>query len=113
MVDVNLMAVFVQRSMLWYTPYKTGNLARSVGDVGTMSSAIGEAAGFQIFNANQSAPYGGILNDFPVINYTVTNSRTGQTYTGSYPNKHYQWIDKGLDSIANDFAAAFGLRRII
>ncbi len=107
-MTVNEVAMLVHTMMFWYTPYRTGNLARSVGDV----FGIGNKAGFQIFNATQRASYGEILNEVPVINYRVQNPYTGVEYTGSYANTHYRWIDNGMEAIANQIPLYLPVRRI-
>jgi hypothetical protein len=114
MININNMGKFVHWSFFWYMPYRSGNLARSIGDLGKMPAGIfGEGIGFEMFNKNQAAPYGAILNEAPVIRYSITNVKTGKTYKGEYVNRHYKWVDNAMENIANDFAAAFNLRRVL
>lgn len=108
MITLNELAWLAWLRLLYNTPYDTGNLARNgIGSVETMGP---NAAGFELFQ--KGAPYGAILNELPVINYRVTNPYTGITYTGSYVNKHYRWVDKSAEIFANEIMQYAPLRRI-
>lgn len=102
-------AAFVHYSLFWYTPYRTGNLAYSIGDIGVQP---GGNIGFQIFNKNSRAEYGAVLNEAPVIKYRLKNPRTGAVHTGQYTNKHYMWVDRAMDAIAVDTALNFNLKQL-
>lgn len=103
------MAAFVHYSLFWYTPYRTGNLAYSIGDIGLQPDGN---IGFQMFDKNSRAPYGAILNEAAVIKYNLKNPRTGTVYSGQYKNKHYRWADKAMDAIAIDTALKFNLKLV-
>jgi hypothetical protein len=104
----NSIAISVHQQLFWYTPYRTGNLARSIGDVWNLDNGCG----FYIFNKNQRAAYGEILNEAPVIRYRITNNKTKKVYSGSYVNKHYKWIDNAFENIASNTACMFNLRYV-
>lgn len=104
---LNNIAITAHRGFTYITPYDTGNLARSVSDVGV----LGNGVGFKMFDSMQSAPYGAILNEFPTISYKLTNKYTGKVYTGVYVNTHYRWIDNGMEEIVNVVCLTYGLRR--
>jgi len=107
-VLLNNIAINAHQTFFWVTPYKSGNLARSVGDVGS----IGGGVGFYMFDRNQSAPYGALLNEKPVIDWKITNKYTGKVYEGSYVNKHYMWVDNGIEStVIPNICTAFNLQR--
>lgn len=72
----------------YYTPYRTGNLARSIGVVKTYFTE----SHYQMFDEVFDAKYGKILNEARVIKYAT--KLHGKTYTGSYVNKHYQWVNR-------------------
>lgn len=108
MIDVNYIAYMARQQLFWNTPYRTGNLAMSVGDIGSRGAG---SAGFQIFNANQRAPYGEILNEAAVINWRRV-TRDGRTVTGSYQNKHYRWIDRAFEDFANQMPVLIPCRRV-
>lgn len=90
---------------LWYTPYRSGNLARSVGDL----SGFGNQVSYVPFNRNTVAIYGKILNEEPVIRYKTTLN--GKTYEGSYPNKHYKWFDNYVEKEADMIDLENGTQR--
>ncbi len=109
--SINLLNNIAQHTRtfhFWLTPYRTGNLAASIGDLGQM----GDGVGFIPFNANQRASYGEILNDAQIIRYSLTNTKTGKSYIGVYTNKHYQWEDKAAEQIAEQIELSFPVRRI-
>ena len=72
----------------YYTPYRTGNLARSVGIVKTYFTE----SHYQMFDEVFDAKYGKILNESPTITYKT--KLRGKEYTGTYVNKHYHWVEK-------------------
>ena len=82
----------------WYTPYRTGNLARSVGNV----TEYFTESHYVMFNDVREAVYGFALNEEPII-YWSRNVR-GKTVGGHYVNKHYKWVDKyvGFEALAID-----------
>lgn len=102
-LEARELAVFVQRAFFWHTPYRTGNLARSVGDVGYRGA--GEA-GFTPFSMT-AAPYGKLLNDYPVINGRRV-LQNGTVREWSYANQHYDWISKGVDKCVDSLVASIG-----
>ena len=75
-------------------PYLTGNLAyRGISDPTMLNvNAIG-------FTIGMNAHYGVLLNNEPVIK--------------GYNNKHYKWIDKGIDRAVVYAANALGGRYTI
>jgi len=104
----NNMAIFIRQDFAPITPYDTGNLLMSRGDVGAMGGGVG----YYMFDNNQVAHYGAILNELPTINYKITNQKTGRVYTGTYVNKHYMWVDNGMESkIIPDVCLIFNLQR--
>lgn len=104
----NDIAIFAHQYIFFQTPYRTGALARGISDVGTVPNG----AGFELLT--QQTQYGAILNELPIINYKRVNQRTGKVYEGSYTNKHYKWIDRAAENIANDIPVNFpNVRRII
>lgn len=108
MITLNELGAIMHYRIFWNTPYRTGNLARNgIGDLGTQGL---NAVGFELFQ--KGAEYGAILNEVPVISYKVTNPYTGVTYTGSYTNKHYGWVDKFAETFANEIMQYAPLRRI-
>lgn len=107
MMTLNELAMLAHNHIFYYTPYRTGNLTRSIGDV----FGFGNQAGFKIFNATQRAGYGAILNEAPVISYRVRNPYTGAEYTGAYNNIHYKWIDRWAETFANELPAYIPVRR--
>lgn len=104
----NEIAVFAHRLIFYETPYRTGALARGISDVG----AIPNGAGFKLLT--QHTQYGAVLNEAPVLTYRLENKKTGKVYAGSYVNKHYKWIDRAAEQIANDIPVNFpNVKRII
>lgn len=97
----NEIAVFAHRRIFWDTPYRTGALARGISNVG----AIPNGAGFSLLT--QHTQYGAILNELPVIKYSLTNKKTGKVYKGEYDNIHYKWIDRAAENIAIDIPVNF------
>lgn len=105
---MNEIAMYAHYRIFWNTPYRTGALARGIGDV----RAIANGAGFDLLT--QFTQYGAILNEAPTIKYNITNKRTGKTYSGEYTNTHYRWVDNGADAIANEIMTQFpNLQRIV
>lgn len=105
---INEVAVSAHRQMFWYTPYRTGALARGASSV----VAIGGGAGFSLLT--QHTQYGAILNEAAVINYRITNQKTGRVYTGQYNNKHYGWVNRAAEGIAAAIPFSFpNIRRIV
>ena len=100
-------AVFAHRTNVWYYPYRSGNLAASIGDVGDMYGGVG----YRMFNANQRAPYGQLLNEEQEITRKYTNLKTGKSYERTYVNRHYGWIERMTDATADNIDLAFGTRR--
>ena len=109
---MNEIAVFAHKALFWYTPYDTGNLARSIGTVG---GEINRAY-FEPFNSSKHsgnrAGYGAILNEAPQITVRRRCLQTGALYNSSYANKHYKWLDKAADGIAAQLTLNFDVRRI-
>lgn len=106
---INNMAVAAHRLLFWSTPYDTGNLARSVGDVGMLDNGIG----FYMFNKNQVAPYGAKLNEQQIIHWKIVK-RNGEVAQGSYNNKHYLWVDNAIEqNIIPNLCMLYGLRRVL
>lgn len=104
----NEIAIFAHQRIFWDTPYRTGALARGISDVG----AIPNGAGFSLLT--QHTQYGATLNEYPVLSYKLTNKHTGKVYEGSYVNKHYKWVDRAAENIANDIPINFlNVQRII
>ena len=114
-MTLNELAMICHYRMFWRTPYRTGNLAASVGDVsGVVDHGVAgatETVGFKPFNANQRASYGKILNEAQTINYRAKNVHTGKIYIGSYVNRHYRWLDNFAAEFANDIPLYFPVRR--
>lgn len=86
----------------YYTPYRTGNLARSVGLVVNYFSE----SHYKMFDEVLDAKYGVILNEAPIITYKTM--LRGKEYSGSYTNKHYQWVDKYVGIEAYEIDAQLG-----
>lgn len=108
MFRLNDVAMLCHRSIFWVTPYRTGNLARN--GIGDLRSFGQNSVGFYLFGVGTE--YGVILNEQQVIHYRIQNQHTGQTYSGSYNNRHYKWVDRFADQFANDLPVNFpGLRR--
>lgn len=104
----NEIAIFAHRHIFYDTPYRTGALARGISDVG----ALATGTGFHLLT--QHTQYGATLNEYPVIQYTATNKRSGKTYSVSYVNKHYGWVNRAAENIANDIPINFpNIERII
>lgn len=103
---LNNLASICHYTMFWYTPYKTGNLARNgISDVQTLYDGNwGYAVGFKLFE-RPGVWYGKLLNEQPIINYRIQNQVTGRVYSGSYINKHYRWVD----NYSHTFAALIPL----
>ena len=110
---LNQLASTARYSMFWITPYKTGNLAlNGYSDVTTLlDSNWGYAVGFRLFE-RKGVEYGAILNELPVINYRLTNQRTGRVYEGSYVNRHYKWVDTFFDVFSFQIPMYAPVRRI-
>lgn len=89
----------------WHTPYRSGNLANSVGDLSGFFNEVSYVA----FNSNSVAEYGKILNEAPVIKYKTTLN--GKTYEGSYTNKHYRWFDNYVEKEADMIDLENGTQR--
>jgi len=98
MMTLNEVAMIAREMQFWWTPYRYGTLARSVGDVGEIDL---NGVGYIMFNVNNMAPYGAILNEVPVIHYRLVNKYTGKVYEGSYVNKHLHWVDDFCEDFAN------------
>ena len=107
-VMINNMAAASHRMFFWNTPYDTGNLARSVGSVGMLGGGVG----FIMFNQNQKAPYGALLNEQEVITVKRINTTTGKVSEWSYNNRHFGWVDKAIENtIIPNLCTMFNLRR--
>lgn len=92
---LNQIAQRARIRQFWHTPYDTGNLAQSIGDL----SGITRSRYYIPFNANRRAEYGAILNESPTIRYRVRQG--GQTTFITRINKHYQWFDKFVEMEAD------------
>ena len=104
----NEIAVFAHRRIHNATPYRTGKLSRGISDVGDVPNGVG----FSLLTP--TTQYGATLNEYPIIQYTVTNKHSNKTYSVSYTNKHYKWIDRAAEQIANDIPVNFpNVKRII
>lgn len=77
-----------RQRQFWQTPYRTGNLAQSVGEIVTYFNE----SHYKIFNAIRDAEYGEALNEQPIMKMTITEN--GRTRTITYRNKHFKWIDR-------------------
>lgn len=105
---MNEVAVFAHRRIFYETPYRTGALARGISDVG----AINNGSGFNLLT--QHTQYGAVLNEVPIIHYKIANPKTGRTYEGSYANKHYQWVARAAEQVANDIPVNFpNIKRVL
>lgn len=76
------------------TPYRTGNLA--INGKGELYNPTENSIAFDLFF--KGTEYGNILNDAQIIHYKAVLN--GRTYTGSYVNKHYKWLDNFMDKEA-------------
>lgn len=90
-------------TQFWNTPYRTGNLARSIGDVEAQGD---RQVGYRPFNASGEANYGWFLNETPTIRYKT--NLNGRIFTGEYKNRHYLWFDNFVDTYANTVALNTG-----
>ena len=88
---------------VWITPYDTGNLAYSVGDIFSVSE---NSCSYVPFNANSRAEYGAVLNDNPVIRFERIVD--GRTQVRTYANKHYRWFDNFIENFAVKIASEIG-----
>ncbi len=95
--------------VFWYTPYRTGNLARNgISDFKIMSGGYG----WTMFG--KGAEYGAILNESATISYKITNPVNGSIQTGKYQNRHYKWLDKFADLYASEIPLFYpNVRRIL
>lgn len=105
MVNLWTLAFEARQKQLYFTPYRTGFLARSVGEIFN----LGSECSYKIFSGMYNADYGKILNEAPIIHYK-TRLR-GQEYSGSYINTHYQWVDKFFGICAFDIDTDLGTIR--
>jgi hypothetical protein len=62
-----------------------------------------------MFDRNQVAPYGAVLNESKVI--TRAYVKQGQQYTKSYENQHFGWVDKFADAEADEIDLELGTVR--
>lgn len=109
MVDANNIAMIARQHLFWHTPYRTGNLAMSVGDVTSFGT---DNAGFIIFNANQRATYGKELNEKETI-ARYFKQKNGVIKVTKYKNKHYRWIDRWAEAFADELQSLIpNLQRI-
>ena len=76
-------------------PYDTGNLMNN--GISNVESVVFNVATYRI-NAHDTAPYGIILNEAPVIGYK----------NGVYVNRHYMWHDNALAYAVKILAAELG-----
>ena len=89
-------------TQFWSTPYRTGNLARSIGEINEQ----GRETGYRPFNASGEANYGWLLNETPRLRYkTVLNDRV---FYGEYQNRHYLWFDKFVDNFSDEIDIELG-----
>lgn len=72
---------------------------------------MGGGVGFYMFDRNQVALYGAILNEAKTIKYRIVKSN-GTVSQGEYHNKHYQWVERGFENIIPSYCIAFGYRRV-
>lgn len=105
---MNEVAEVARRRILHETPYRTGKLAEGISDIGKVANG----AGFDLLTPQTQ--YGATLNEYPIIHYKIANPKTGRTYEGSYANKHYQWVARAAEQVANDIPVNFpNIKRIL
>lgn len=88
-------AYIARQRQFYSTPYRTGNLAYSVGDL----SGYDDLVEYVAFNANSRAEYGAMLNELKEITYKTKVD--GKISTGTYPNTHYMWYDNFVSEEAD------------
>ena len=89
----------------YYTPYRTGNLARSVGVVKTYFTE----SHYQMFDEVRDAKYGKTLNEERVIQFTT--EQNGKRFTRTVVNKHYKWVDRYVEMEAYEIDIENGTQR--
>lgn len=105
MFRLNDIALRSHQRQFYYTPYRTGNLAQSIGDV----RGIENVREYQMFNDLTRAEYGKILNESPTITRSKRANGVVQSFT--YINKHYKWVDKYVDKEADEIDLELGTVR--
>lgn len=102
---LNNIAQTARIRQFYITPYRSGNLAFSVGD---LSGTFNEVS-YQMFNRNTKAEYGKILNEAQVITYKT--KLQGREVIGSYQNKHFGWANRYVENEANQIDVELGTIR--